>query len=31
MAEQRCKRGSSEAARGELPELLGHPVKGVAR
>jgi Gas vesicle synthesis protein GvpL/GvpF len=29
MAEQRCKRRSGDVARGELPELLGHPVKGL--
>jgi hypothetical protein len=31
MAEQRYKRGSGESARGELGELLGHPVEGQAR
>ncbi len=31
MAEQRSRRGSGETARGELPELLGHPVEGPAR
>ena len=31
MAEQRSRRSSGETARGELPELLGHPVEGPAR
>ena len=29
MAEQRAERGSGETARGERPELLGHPVQGL--
>jgi hypothetical protein len=31
MAEQRSRRGSGQTARGKRPELLGHPVQGLAR